>query len=71
MHCTCCAQALQPLAAVLPVHYVTTFKWVMFEGYAYPTANRCIQVKQHVCTAQLLSILAQVPIAPVSAELAA
>ena len=71
MHCTCCAQALQPLAAVFPVHYVIKFKWVMLGGYAYPMANGCIQVKQHVCTAQLLSILAQVPFAPVSAELAA
>ncbi len=71
MRCTCCAQALQPLAAVFPAHYVTTLKWVMVEGYAYPTADVCIRVKQLVYTAQLLSHLTQVLIAPVSAEHAA
>ncbi len=43
----------------------------MVEEDANPMADVCIRVKQHVYTAQLLSLLTHVPVAPVSAEHAA
>lgn len=67
----CIAHAVLRPCSCFPCALHNAFKWVMVEEDANPMADVCIRVKQHVYTAQLLSLLTHVPVAPVSAEHAA